>query len=353
MLGEMALLFGSPDISERIEEEPSVARARSLARRVKGFDDETWEQHRYHIVEEGTYHKFAHSLVKNRDLKAELLATGDEELVLASPLDGIWGIGYEAADAVGQRQHWGENLLGKALMTVRAWIRKEEGGIAPWASGAAMGVDMGTRVGELPQEVQGYESSKGYISPNEHKYWETDRSHGLAAEYYDKSKEFGPTETYDHQTVEGQGPSRGTTDMQVYAPDAPSSGNALAVMGAVGAGALALRETGSDDDVADSELEDNSDDELRREVIHSLYQHESDTGELVLVSESEPEEVQLESESESEPEEEESESEEEEPESEEDSESEESESEEEPEPEDESESEEVSFSFDEDDEDED
>lgn len=62
-----------------------------------------------------------HRNVGNRsDLCRRLLATGDKYLVEAAARDRIWGIGY------GMNQHpeehvryWGQNLLGKALMTVR------------------------------------------------------------------------------------------------------------------------------------------------------------------------------------------------------------------------------------------
>ena len=37
----------------------------------------------------------------------------------ASPFDRIWGVGYTAADAEDNKDRWGHNLLGKALMRVR------------------------------------------------------------------------------------------------------------------------------------------------------------------------------------------------------------------------------------------
>ena len=43
----------------------------------------------------------------------------------ASPYDRIWGIGYGAAKADANRESWGENLLGKALMRVRERLRRE------------------------------------------------------------------------------------------------------------------------------------------------------------------------------------------------------------------------------------
>ena len=51
---------------------------------------------------------------------------GEAELVEAPPNDRIWGIGFSEQDAPGARQAWGENLLGRALMSVRT----ELGGVA-------------------------------------------------------------------------------------------------------------------------------------------------------------------------------------------------------------------------------
>jgi ribA/ribD-fused uncharacterized protein len=54
-----------------------------------------------------------------------LLATGERELVEASPLDRIWGVGFAEKSAERNRHRWGQNLLGRALMDVRARLREE------------------------------------------------------------------------------------------------------------------------------------------------------------------------------------------------------------------------------------
>ncbi|PIL26369.1 hypothetical protein GSI_12125 [Ganoderma sinense ZZ0214-1] len=107
---------------------PSPKEVKALGRKVKNFDDETWVRERTRIVLEGSLHKFR----QNANLRRELLATGEKELVEASPLDGIWGIGMGekkgretcGSDALG-RQGWGLNLLGKALVQARAILREE------------------------------------------------------------------------------------------------------------------------------------------------------------------------------------------------------------------------------------
>lgn len=68
---------------------------KALGRKVRNFSEETWVRERERIVLEGSLLKFRQSAC----LKAELLRTGDKELVGASPLDRIWGVGLGAARA--------------------------------------------------------------------------------------------------------------------------------------------------------------------------------------------------------------------------------------------------------------
>lgn len=65
---------------------------------------------------------------QDKSLREELLGTGDRELVEASPIDRVWGIGFAAEHAERMREEWGENLLGKALMRVRERWGEEGGG---------------------------------------------------------------------------------------------------------------------------------------------------------------------------------------------------------------------------------
>jgi hypothetical protein len=77
------------------------------------------------IVEEGNYHKFTISEDAER-LRILLMETGERELVEASPMDRIWGVGFNEKNAGYNRKKWGQNLLGKALMVVRDRLREEE-----------------------------------------------------------------------------------------------------------------------------------------------------------------------------------------------------------------------------------
>jgi ribA/ribD-fused uncharacterized protein len=117
MVGK-ARLFGDDAIAERIlaSEDPGAAKA--LGRKVRAFDQQVWEQHRFDLVVAGSMAKFE----QNPPLADFLRATGTRVLVEASPVDRIWGIGLAANDprAEDPAQWRGLNLLGFALMRARA-----------------------------------------------------------------------------------------------------------------------------------------------------------------------------------------------------------------------------------------
>ncbi|KAJ5628042.1 DUF1768-domain-containing protein [Penicillium lividum] len=124
MMHRKALLF-APDhqVTQQIQKGWKVhpRSLRELGRKIPNFVEQVWEAERYAIVLEGSYLKFS----QNEDLKQLLLATGERELVEASPQDRIWGIGFAKDRAELERERWGLNLLGKALMEVRGRLRGE------------------------------------------------------------------------------------------------------------------------------------------------------------------------------------------------------------------------------------
>ena len=126
MMHQKALLFKDEETAAEILKETDPGRTQALGRKVKNFDKSLWIENRNRIVEEGSYHKFKHSLLEAKDLKAMLLATGNRELVETSPVDRIWGVGFGEEDAEENRDQWGLNLLGKALTRARQQIREEE-----------------------------------------------------------------------------------------------------------------------------------------------------------------------------------------------------------------------------------
>ena len=119
-----AIVFDDQEIADKIALEPEPKEQKSLGRQVKGFDNKKWKAEREKIVEDGNWWKFTQP--KEGDLSRTLLETGDRLLVEASPYDRVWGVGYDAANATANRDNWGENLLGRALMRVRDRLRAEE-----------------------------------------------------------------------------------------------------------------------------------------------------------------------------------------------------------------------------------
>ncbi|KIJ23017.1 hypothetical protein M422DRAFT_276491 [Sphaerobolus stellatus SS14] len=124
MMHRKGLLFAPDDnITASILETTDPKAIKALGRLVPDFDETVWLEKRYQIVIDGNYLKFS----QNKELKDKLLATGNRELVEASPMDRIWGVGFGWKNAEKQRGRWGLNLLGKALMEVRDKLRAEEG----------------------------------------------------------------------------------------------------------------------------------------------------------------------------------------------------------------------------------
>ncbi len=120
MMARKARLFGDEDSARRILAAGSPNDAKSLGRKVKGFSEEVWLQHREEIVFTGNLAKFS----QQPALRRFLIATGESILVEASPVDRIWGIGMAASDSrAGNPAQWqGLNLLGFALVKVRAHL---------------------------------------------------------------------------------------------------------------------------------------------------------------------------------------------------------------------------------------
>ena len=72
-------------------------------------------------MREGLWQKFSSDDI----LKENLLDTGKKRIVEASPYDKIWGIGHSNySPKLHQRDTWGQNLTGKALMETRDKLQK-------------------------------------------------------------------------------------------------------------------------------------------------------------------------------------------------------------------------------------
>lgn len=117
MMAEKARLFGDEERLAQILSCEHPGEAKKFGRLVEGFNNETWNAHRFDIVVAGNMGKFG----QNDALKQFLVGTGDRVLVEASPIDRIWGIGLAADDRAAENPaSWnGLNLLGFALMEAR------------------------------------------------------------------------------------------------------------------------------------------------------------------------------------------------------------------------------------------
>lgn len=117
MMAGKAELFDDHETLREIIHAETPGQAKSLGRKVRNFDPQLWDRHKYEIVKQGNLLKFS----QHQPLKAFLLSTEDKILVEASPYDTVWGIGMPETDPRAENpQQWnGENLLGLALMEVR------------------------------------------------------------------------------------------------------------------------------------------------------------------------------------------------------------------------------------------
>lgn len=96
--------------------ETSPSTIKSHGRHVQNFNDIIWKEKKYNIMVEALRLKFS----QNETIKLKLLETHPKILYEAAPTDNIWGIGLAANTAVmTDKQKFGSNLLGKALMEIR------------------------------------------------------------------------------------------------------------------------------------------------------------------------------------------------------------------------------------------
>ena len=99
---------------------------------MRNFDDAVWDRVRDDAVLAGNFAKFSH----NPTMKQHLLSTGTKFLAEDSPFYPVWGIGLREDDpeAHNSRRWPGNNVLGKALSTVRDAICTSDAGWATHAS---------------------------------------------------------------------------------------------------------------------------------------------------------------------------------------------------------------------------
>ncbi|KAL8776246.1 MAG: hypothetical protein Q9213_008341, partial [Squamulea squamosa] len=124
MMYQKAITAKDPKVAQQKLATEKPGEQKWLAKKLETLDMKTWHKAKSEVVAEGNVCKFR----CNQDLKGKLLATGERELVEASPSGRQWGIGFVAEYAEERREEWGQNLLGQALMTVRARLQAEQMG---------------------------------------------------------------------------------------------------------------------------------------------------------------------------------------------------------------------------------
>jgi ribA/ribD-fused uncharacterized protein len=101
----------------KILKETTPSKVKELGRQVSGFNETEWDKHKYNCMMFAVTHKFQ----QNKNIKTQLLQTGNKYLIEASPYDKIWGIGLSVnnPDVLDKSKWKGLNLLGDVLMDVR------------------------------------------------------------------------------------------------------------------------------------------------------------------------------------------------------------------------------------------
>ena len=123
MMHQKAILFKDDDMAEKIIKESVPKIIKSYGRKVKNFDEDTWQKHCREFVYNGNLAKFSQS----EEFKNKLLSTGEAIIAEASPRDTRWGIGLGKTSAKAQdpSQWRGKNWLGEALMKVRKQLQED------------------------------------------------------------------------------------------------------------------------------------------------------------------------------------------------------------------------------------
>uniref|UniRef100_A0AC35TVW6 DUF1768 domain-containing protein n=1 Tax=Rhabditophanes sp. KR3021 TaxID=114890 RepID=A0AC35TVW6_9BILA len=119
-----ARTFKDKKAARKILKETNPVKQKQLGRQVQNFDKVIWDEKGYHYMKKALKAKFGQS----RQMKRILLSTEDATLVECAPRDRLWGIGYgiDNPNRLNKASWRGKNLLGKALMEVRASLRRSD-----------------------------------------------------------------------------------------------------------------------------------------------------------------------------------------------------------------------------------
>ncbi|GMT10907.1 hypothetical protein PFISCL1PPCAC_2204, partial [Pristionchus fissidentatus] len=120
-----AAVFDDIDTAEDVMKERNPKRMKSLGKNVKGFQQQRWDQLSPQVMKKALTAKFS----QNEKLRRYLFLTQGSQMVEASPMDTVWGIGLpmDSPDAINPRRWRGTNRLGKIMTEVReALVQQKE-----------------------------------------------------------------------------------------------------------------------------------------------------------------------------------------------------------------------------------
>lgn len=114
-MAQKAMAFHDTEALKLISESITPRAAKKLGKTVVGFNEEKWVELREGAMMGALHIKFAAC----EEFREALRQSGNLILVEASPVDKIWGIGFDEKNALENIDKWGLNLLGKCLMALR------------------------------------------------------------------------------------------------------------------------------------------------------------------------------------------------------------------------------------------
>lgn len=121
MMHMKAEFFDDHESIKKVLKETSPYQQKKLGRAVRGFNKVLWERACENIMVPALVAKFQ----STPELTEYILSSEDKEIVEASPVDKIWGIGLAEDDPrAWNKTTWqGLNLLGKCLMRARDVVK--------------------------------------------------------------------------------------------------------------------------------------------------------------------------------------------------------------------------------------
>lgn len=117
-----AKLFGDAEIQNKILKTASPKSVKSYGKKVKGFDEEAWNEKKDSVMRTAVKAK----LMQHPDILKKLRDTGTRPIAEADPRGKYWGIGTssETSKAKDPSRWPGQNKMGKILMELRDELKE-------------------------------------------------------------------------------------------------------------------------------------------------------------------------------------------------------------------------------------